>query len=70
MKKWIPGLLAVLILTALALSFTVSAENPVIFMADGANGNGTSAASPLKPTTGNDNTSATNPHYEWDSALY
>ncbi|MBE6563749.1 MAG: hypothetical protein E7655_00520 [Ruminococcaceae bacterium] len=70
MKKWIPGLLVILMLTALALSFTVSAENPVIFIADGANGNGTSADSPLKPTTGNVNTSAANPHYEWDSALY
>lgn len=47
----------------------LAAEN-VIFLSDGAKGDGSSAASPLKPTTGNFDKSQAAPPQQKDTALY
>lgn len=55
-------------------AFPAMADEPasenVIFICDGAEGDGSSAESPLKPTTGNYEPGAANPDRDKDAALY
>ncbi len=59
-----------LVLVAALCAVPMSAEDNVIFIKDGAAGDGSSADSALKPTTGNYDTTASKPDKFKDAALY
>ena len=62
-------LLALILIAALCAIPSAAADN-VIFICDGATGDGSGADSPLKPTTGNYDPLNSNPACQKDTALY
>ena len=60
----------ILMLVAALCAMPMSAADNVIFIKDGATGDGTSADSALQPTTGNYDPTASNPMKQADTAIY
>lgn len=74
LKKLLISILAIAMVFSLcavpAMADTPAAAGNVIFIRDGAEGDGSSADSPLKPTTGNYDATAERPELHKDAALY